>query len=254
VWRSAAIAVVCASACRFSAAIVSDASTGDGPPIDMMELVPITFVGEASAHTGFVSSMQYTLDVPSGNDRVVLVEVGIGSVQGDTSVPMISGVTFAGTAMAHAASIVGTPAAPTLTRSEHWVIVAPPVGSGAVVVTLNATARSLHSAALAFTGVDQTMPVRASATASGKGTSSSVALASAPGDLVVNTTGQGHGIVAPGTNQMQCFLDDVTFNTTLDNTAGSTAPGIAGPVTMTWTFDASDEWQSISSSLARATH
>ena len=71
---------------------------------------------------------------------------------------------------------------------------------------------------------------------------------SATNDVVVNTVGQGTGITAPGAGQTSAFIHNVSTSNTLDNSAASTAPGTP-TVTMTWSFKAADEWQTISSAI-----
>jgi hypothetical protein len=117
-----------------------------------------------------------------------------------------------------------------------------------VLITLSGAVQNAHSGAMVFTGVDQDTPVRASASASGVGTASTVTVESAPGDLVVNTVGQGSKIGEPGPGQTERFIRNVDASATLNNSAGSTAPG-TGSVTMTWTFPSPDEWQTIALSL-----
>ncbi len=201
-----------------------------------------------------VSSVTYALTT-AGTDRVLIVSVGLGINDcGGTTVPTVSGVTYFGVALTRITSIVGTPCGANTTRSEQWRLIDPATGTNNVVVTLSAatvSGQTIHSGAMAFSGVDQTTPVRAFAAASGTGTSSTVTVTSAVGDMVVNTVGQGNIITAPGGGQTQRFLNNVSNSTTINNSAGSTAPGAASSVAMTWTFGSTpvDEWQTISSSL-----
>lgn len=207
----------------------------------------ISFVATAEANAGAVASLTYPLTIPAGTDRALIVSVQLGS-NCATAVPTVSGVTYAGVALTRIRTIAGTPCGLATTRSEQWRRIAPATGTNNIVVTLSAaTGFTIHSGAMAFTGVAQTTPVRASAAARGTGTSSTVTVTSAVDDMVVNTVGHGCGITAAG--QTQRFLNNVSCGNTLDNSAGSTAAGAAPSVAMTWTFGVSDEWQTISSSL-----
>jgi len=193
------------------------------------------------------SSLTFSLTIPTGSSRFLLVSVQLGTSCSLGS-PDITSVTYDGVALTQITSIVGTPCGPSTTRSDQWELVAPATGTHDIVVELSANAQTVHSGAMAFTGIDQLAPVRGSASASGAGTSSSVTVASAVGDVVVNTVGQGNSVSAPGPGQTPQFLRNVDSSNTLNNSAGSTAPG-AESVSMTWTFGSSDEWQTISSSL-----
>jgi len=210
-----------------------------------------SFVNAASAFDENAASLIYAFDVPDGADRALIVSVQLGS-SCVPATPEITSVAYAGRTLAPIASIVGTPCGTDATRSEQWLLVAPPVGTADVVVTLSMTAQSVHSAALTFTGVDQADPVRDVGTASGAATLSTVAVTSATGDLVVNTVGQGNSIVGPGAEATLRFLTNVDDSNTLNNTAGSTIPGGEPAISTTWSFGANDEWQTISTSLVPA--
>ncbi len=207
----------------------------------------VSFAAAANSSTTGISTVSYPLTIPAGANRFLIVSAQLGSNCAGSS-PTVASITYAGVALTPITSVVGTPCGPA-TRSEQWQLVAPATGSNNVDVTLSAAAPSLHSGVMAFTGVDQTTPVRAFASASGSTAAASVTVASAANDIVVNTVGEGRLITGPGAGQTQRFLKNGSNGTTLDNSAGSTAPGAAS-VTMTWTFGGgADEWQSISSSV-----
>jgi hypothetical protein len=224
-----------------AAAVAIDAPV-DAPP------QPPSFAVASFAHDGAVLSLTYSLTVPPGTNRYLLVSVQLGSYCGPP-VGVVSTVTYGGKPLTRIASIVGTPCGIDSTKSEQWQMIDPAVGTDDIVVTLATAGATIHSGALAFTGINQVTPVRASTTLSGEGTSSSLSVNSAPGDIVVNTVGHGGGIIAPGAGQTQQFLDNTSGGDTLDNAAASTMSGAASSVTMTWTFAPSDQWQTISTSL-----
>lgn len=232
-------------------AIEPDASEPDAAPVPDVPpdaTIPPAFAAVASARGAGVASLTYSLVIPPGAGRFLLVSVQLGS-NCTAAVPAVAGVTYSGLALTRITTIVGTPCGMTTTRSDQWQLVAPPDGVHDVVVTLAGDADTIHSGALAFTGIDQATPVRAAAIARGDGTQSSVDVASQPGDLVVNTIGQGGGIVAPGAGQTERFKRNAGGGNTLDNSAASTATAAGTTTTMTWTFTVNDEWQTISSAL-----
>jgi hypothetical protein len=100
---------------------------------------------------------------------------------------------------------------------------------------------------MAFFGVNQMNPVRATAALGGAGTTSSVDVASMPNDLVVNTVGQGSGIGS--TQQTIRYLQNVDGGNDLNNSAGSTAVATDKTTTMSWGFVGTDEWQTMSTTL-----
>lgn len=227
-----------------------DATTGpdarpDAPPDAKL---PPAFAAVANARGSGVASLTYSLAIPPGAGLFLLVSVQLGS-NCTAAVPGVTGVTYSGLALTRITTIVGTPCGMSTTRSDQWQLVAPPDGVHDVVVTLAGNADTVHSGALAFTGIDQTTPVRASAIARGNSAKSSVDVVSQPGDLVVNTVGQGDSIVAPGGGQTERFKRNATGDNTLDNSAASTAPAAGTTTTMIWTFSIVDEWQTISSTL-----
>lgn len=219
----------------------------DAPP-DGVVLPPPTFVAETHTAAANVATIRYTLTVPSGLERFLVVSVQLGS-DCDTLVPNVTSVTYGGLPLTRITTITGTPCGMTTTRSDQWQLVAPPTGAHDIDVVLAGQASTIHSGALAFVGIDQTTPVRATAIARGAGTASSVTVNSAPGDLVVNTVGQGGAITAPGMGQTQRFRNNVSGVNTLNNSGASTAAVATMAQTMTWTFQNTDEWQTISSSL-----
>jgi hypothetical protein len=209
---------------------------------------PPRFESATNASSAGSASLSYAFTVGDASDRFLLVSVHIGTDCFERN-PATTTVTYLDVPLELVASIVGTPCGMNTTRSEHWKLVAPPVGTGNVVITLESGASTIHSGALAFTGVNQSTPVREFQTASGNGTSSSMIIASDPTDLVVDTIGQGTGIDAPGSGQTSRFVRNVDTTNTQNNTGASTAPG-ARSVALTWNFTGMpDEWQAIATSL-----
>lgn len=236
----------------FANQCVGTAVVDAGPDTTTIDATPVSPVFVTESHTSMdaAAALSYPLDVPAGSDRLLLVSVQIATTNCGTASPDVMLVSYNGAALTRVTAILGIPCSgnPTPVKSEQWQLVAPEVGSHNVIVLLSGPGASVHSGALLFTGVDQVAPVRASMSASGEGTSSTVDVPSAIGDLVVNTVGQGGNISGPATGT-QLFLNDVDGSNTFNNSGASSAPGAAGTVTMAWLFAVNDEWQTISSSL-----
>lgn len=253
--RACWVSLVVIAGCEFNPAapitidgtteVVVDADPGGFSDAAGLQLP--SFAAAAVISRKKAANVTLPLTIPSGSERFLIVSVQLGT-NCFSSAPNVVSVRYNGVALAQLATISGTPCGLGGTRSDQWQLVDPATGTHDVVVTLSNEADTVHCGALAFTGVNQTTPVRATAKASGAGDSSSVTVASAVDDLVVNTVGQGNSIEAPGVGQTERFLHNVNSFNTLNNSAASTAPG-ASMVTMTWTFGMDDEFQTISSSL-----
>ncbi len=217
-------------------------------PIDATPAIPPVLVGIAKIHGANTAGLTVPMTVPAGDNRFLIVTVGIGS--GCVApIQIVLSASYAAMPLARIDAISGTNCGPDGARSEQWRMVAPPVGTNDVIVQLSAPGLTVHVGALAFTGVNQASPVRASSTGSGSGADAKVTVTSAVGDRVVASVGQGGMIVSPGTGQNPALIDNATGANTLDNTAVSTALGAAPSVTMDWSFQGVDEWQMVVSSL-----
>ena len=219
-----------------------DASVDAPPP------TPPVLAGVAKLHAANTAKLTVPMTIPAGDNRFLIVTVGIGSGCVDP-IQIVLGASYAAMPLARIDAISGTKCGPDGARSEQWRMVAPPVGTSDVVVQLSAPGLTVHVGALAFTGVNQASPVRASSTGSGSGADAKLTVTSAVGDLVVASVGQGGMIVSPGAGQNPALIDNASGANTLDNTAASTALGAAPSVTMDWSFQGVDEWQMVVSSL-----
>ena len=237
----------------FANQCVGALDAGVDAPADVMVDAPINppfLVNALFGNTEDASTLTYPMTVPPGANRYMIVSVQLGS---DCHVlePDISSVTFDGIPLTQLATITGTPCGMTTTRTDQWVLVAPPTGTFPILVTLSAvTAYSVHSGALAFANVNQTTPVRMSVNATESGTGSFLAIPSTLGDLVVTTVGYGGNfITGAGTDQTIAFNDSEGGGDTLDNAAASTQPGVSPSVAAFWSGGSNDEWQLIGTSL-----
>lgn len=111
---------------------------------------------DAAASAGVLSSSALTIPsvtVSSGNDRILPVSFGYY----DRTVSALS-VAYNGVALTKRRRYENGAAAAT---SELWYLVAPPVGTASLVITLSASVPEISGAALSLTGVDQTTPIEA---------------------------------------------------------------------------------------------
>jgi hypothetical protein len=208
-------------------------------------------VSDRHGNSTNMSTMSYRILVPPGDALFLLVGVHAGAQCADT-IPTVIQVTADAMDLARAAEVVGTPCGANAARSEHWSLAKPPVGDNVqITVVLAGPAQSLHTSAIVLDGVDLTDPVRGSATNTGRGADSSIAIDSAQGDLVIDTIGQGNTISNVGAAQQRLFIENHSADTTLDNSAASSKPG-APLVTMIWEFAQDDEWQTIATSIRPA--
>jgi hypothetical protein len=227
----------------------------------LLDLQPITVHHDAStrpqllqhafAHDGLVPMVTFKVQVPDVANTLVIVTVMLAGDQGTS--PAIGSITCGGTALTQFEQIVFVPLQPT-TRSEQWLLVAPPAGLDDVVVLLDAPGASVHASALVFGGVDQVNPIRNSNHTSGFDVASTLTVDSADSDLVESCIGHGQGLATVGGGQTVVFIDNVNTSTALNNHACSTASGAAPSVEMSW-MDGSnigDSFQEIAASLQPA--
>ena len=111
----------------------------------------------------------------------------------------------------------------------------------------------LAGGAVSFTGVEQGTPVGGTASARATGTTASVMIASAPGEVVIDTVaarGNALAVTAGGGQAPQWNLGTgAAGNDIIDG--GSTEPGAAS-VTMSWTLTVSRSWAVCAASLRAA--
>ena len=190
--------------------------------------------------------------VPPGTQGNLFMTVVV-AIGGQCATPAasatVTSIAFGSAALAQVNAITGTACSTMQTRSEVWALSAPSPGVANTTVQLSGGSESMVVAIVLFSGIDPATPVRASATASGSGTSSTVTVASAVGDLAVDFVGQGTSVSVPATADNTLFLDNVSTLDTLDNIGASTVTSAGSSVTMGWDFGASDEWQTIALSL-----
>ena len=211
-----------------SGAVETQAVLNQASTLDWQGLLDVTADTSSSAATNMAtSSLTWSHTVSaSGSDAFLLVSVG--TVEGATSV---ASVTYGGTALTRIGDITDATGKVSV---ELWGLKAPAAGTADVVVNL-AGAAAMSAGATTFFGVDQTTPYSTTAFAQGGGGAASVTLASAPGELVVDSV-VSHAIstFSTGANQTPLW-SELTGNTPKDPWQASSSEAGAASVTMDWT-------------------
>jgi hypothetical protein len=245
--RIAAIAVVALGCGRLGFSNPDAAS--DAAP----DAAPTVVLASAVLSNKAATSISYEMDVIPGANLVLLVTAQVGASSPDPSVPSVLSVTYGAAALSLVDEVVGIPGNAAVPRSQVWELVAPPPGADLVTVQLSAPPVSLHSGAVEIGNVDQTSPVRGVVHQDGHSMTSGIAVATDPGDLVIDFVGQGTAIDMCAVGQTTVYVHNITPNSTLDNTASSSELATSNALTMGWLFAGNDYWQQIVVALQPAT-
>lgn len=187
----------------------------------------------------------------AGTNRLLLVGVSI-NLTPSTGTATVASVTYNGIPLIQA---VAHNNAGNTRRAEMWYLVAPPTGTGVPIdVTfagLAAGNQGVVVGATTFTGADQILPIRASASAEGTASPSSVSVTSAAGDMVVDTLAMGRNFnAAVGAGQTSRWNLQSGGTTASDiKGVGSTATGAAPTVTMSETLTGATSWSEVALSI-----
>lgn len=176
----------------------------------------------------------------SGADRLILVCVSYDPDDFET----ITGVTYNGVSLSSQIQVNEGDDA----HAEIFTLVAPATGANDAVVTFSAALRrQAVVGVISLTGVDQSTPVTATASGNGLAGSSSINVASATDELVIDCiAGEQTTSFTAGAGQTERWnLNDSSFT----YGAGSTEPG-ATTTTMSWTFGSSDYYAHVAVSVA----
>ncbi len=199
--------------------------------------------GGASVASGSSLSWDHTV-AATGLNRLLTVAVAVGTSP-DTGKTLA--VTYNGVAMTSAGIVHSNNQ--TAGFGELFYLTAPATGTHPVQVTLSGGTASLAAGSSSFTGVDQTTPLRNTATSFGSNASPQVAVTSAAGNMVLDAlvTGCDGNIVSSKTLS---WMKQVNCSTGAGNAAQSTAVG-AGSVTMGYSVP-SDWWGMIGADIVAA--
>lgn len=169
----------------------------------------------------------------TGSNLLLVVGVGVGSTN-DASVTTT--VKYNNVSMTSAGKMHSNNG--TNGYVELFYLVNPTTGANTAVVTSNTSVTSLEGGSISFTGVDQTTPVSNATTAAGSGTTPTVNVSSATGNMVVDAVVNGSPIAS--SSQTNRWLNNWSNSSAAGNAAQSTAAGAAS-VTMSYTVT-SDWW------------
>ena len=181
----------------------------------------------AAVSGGSALSWTHTISA-TGSNRLLTVAVAVGK---DPDAGLSLTATYNGVAMTSAGLVHSN------NRNTGFVqmfyLKAPASGAHTVQVTVSGGTADLEGGSVSFIGVDQATPVRNVTTTFGSGTAPTVAVSSAPGDVVVDAlvTGCNGGITSTQTVR---WLRQANCNSGGGNGAQSTAAGAAS-VTMRYT-------------------
>ncbi len=212
---------------RSTGTIESMASIDAAP--DWAGLLAITSNGAASSATiNSGTSMTWSHTVAAGDNRAMFVTLAIHGLGAG-----VSSVTYGGVALTQVGRTAGNHAV------EIWRLASPTVGTANVAVSFGGST-AVAGGAVVYNGVDLAAPTSGYAGATGTGTSATVNVSSATGDLVLdvtNWTGTAGGY-AVGADQTVAW----SANSSLNGGRSSTEAG-AATVTMSSTVSTGVNWE-----------
>jgi len=195
---------------------------------------PPSVVATSSATSGASQVPTLTWShVSSGINRLLLVQVETEA--GAT----ISGITYNGVALTQSvANTNGT------LRNEQWYLVAPPVGTYSIIVTVTPNSY-VTCGAETFNTVDQGSPIGATQSSTGSSLSPSLAIVTtSDNSLVVDSLATGVLPIAYTVGAGQVVNWNITANPNIRQGASSVEPAGSSPdnVTMSWAITQSTPW------------
>ena len=194
---------------------------------------PGVAIDSSSSSSGSnVSSLTWSHTV-SGANRLLVVGISrraYGSVS-------VSSATYNGVALTNSGSVQA--GSGDFSRSEIWYLANPNTGTNNIVVTLSGGNDWIEAGAMSFTGVNQTTPLGAFASNSGtSGTSASVNVSSATGDIVIDTLTFWNASLDATKGASQTLRWTVSSDGSWKG-RGSTASGGNSVTAMSWTIPTS---------------
>jgi PKD repeat protein len=118
------------------------------------------------------SSMSWTHTTGSGNNRFLIVAVGIHASSGTPTT--VTNVTYGGTAMTQETTDIYSATTPQI-REYTFILINPASGSNTIKANF-AASTTAEGGSVSYTGVDQTTPIQSAATNKGSGTSESASV------------------------------------------------------------------------------
>lgn len=189
--------------------------------------------------TSTTNSWAHTV-APGGVDRLLVVGVSM-NIRNNPFI-QVTGVTYGGQNLVRELS----ERRGIDVRTEIWYLVDPPTGAANIVLTLSAAPNRLAAGAVSFTGVDQTTPIEASATAQGGNSTPSVAVTTLTnGAWLVDSLAVRRNVVAAPSAAQTALWNFASGNggngvQGAGSFRGPLTP--AGPYTMSWTLNNNRSW------------
>ena len=190
------------------------------------------------------SSITWTHTVADGANRILVV----ATAHRDNT-KYVKTVTYGGLPLSIRMSAGGGSAT---SSAAIWYMVAPPVGTASVVVTMS-TSADVAASATTFTGVDQTTPFTPGAASASISTTASVSLTSAVGQVVlaaVAANGDAKTLVESWSNNLLWTDGSGTGSSNVRGASATRSGG--GTVTVGWTLGASKAWGIVATCLRPA--
>lgn len=236
----------CASACPGEVELTFD----DGPlPVrPAFEHHSVAVAGTPTETSGTnVTSLTFAQDTTgTGADYL---SVGAGGWDGADNVQP-SGVTFNSDALTHVGSQPSTPAADD--TASLWGRVAPAIGNHNVVVSFGGTISEAGAGAVAMSGVDPATPTGTVARTANDDTPANIAISSSStGELCIAAYYANYFSNDPPTEGSG---QDARFHVVpvdFSHVGGSTKPGAAGTVTITWSATGGN-WDAVGCAIKAA--
>ncbi|PLK49628.1 cadherin domain-containing protein [Uliginosibacterium sp. TH139] len=197
----------------------------------------------ATTDTIGATSLTFSHTVDAGSNSLLIVEY---STRGTTSP---ASITWNGMALTRLDTVSNVD----VVTTEIWYLKNPGAGTANIVVTMPGPAKEFSVGATTFLNVDQSSTFGTVAKATGIGSTASVNVSSASGDLVIDSlaTRQQTGSPTLGAGQSQLWTNSPGIGSAEPRGAGSTEAGAAS-VSMSWTLTDSWEWASLGVSLNAA--
>ncbi|MDI3467904.1 MAG: hypothetical protein OJF50_006725 [Nitrospira sp.] len=194
------------------------------------------------------SSLSFSHTVAPGSNLAIAVA---GLVyEASTSYDSVTGITYNAVPLTQKCNNTTSGTVPHK-DSGWWYLAGPSTGANTVTITASGAVSALLGGSISASGVDQSAPMGACATANGSSTTPSVAVTAATGDLVLDGGVIDHvGTLTVGSGQTERWniIDPNGFVKFF----GSTEPG-ASSVTMDWTNSSgTPNWITTGSSLKQA--
>lgn len=196
-----------------------------------------------------VDEVTVSHETVAGKGRLLMVGLAFNNSEDEVA----TGVTYDGVAM----DFVIAEMRDNDSRAEQWMMYDPPVGTFDVVATLDAVLEANNGfvvAAINFTEVNSADPLGASAGAEAESDFAEVTVASAVGDVVLDTyAAEDEGIPGPpGAGQTEQWNTAAGTGTREEHAAGSTKAGASPNVTMEWDIADPDKWALLATSIQDA--